>query len=68
MGLYREVSVEGGSGPLSLGKVLLRGSTSGVAIWGGDLSAVGSNCEETSWSECGIPTEGDKDEGKNSEG
>ena len=47
VGLYRVLATEGGGGSVRLEKVLSRGGTSGVAIWGGDLSAVGCNGEET---------------------
>ena len=47
VGSYREVATEGGGGSISFGKVLSCGGTSGVAIWVGDLDAVGANGEET---------------------
>ena len=68
MGTYREDSTEGGVRAGCLGKVLLRGDTGSVVIWGGDLGVVGANGAEAGGSSFWFPETGENFEGKNSEG
>ena len=64
MGPSREDATERGSRIGRLGKVLLRGDTGGVVVWGGDLIVVGANGAEARWSSCGVPETGDEVKGE----
>ena len=62
MGEFREVATAVGGGPDCLSKVLLRGGSSGVTIWGRYLGSDGIYSSKTRGIACGIPTTGDRAE------
>ena len=68
MGSVREVAAEDGGGSVHLGKVLPRGGTSGVDIWGRDLVAVACHVKTNLGCTCGFPMTGDREEGEKAKG
>ena len=61
MGLYKEVSMEGGGISVHIGKFLLRNGTSGVYILVIDMVDFVFNGKEILISSCGDSTAGDED-------
>ena len=55
MGAAWEVSTEVGGGDVRLGKVLLRVSSGGAVVWGGEMGDIGANGTEVRGSACGFP-------------
>ena len=64
VGPSKENATEGGCGAVHLGKVLSRGDTGGVFVWGEDLGVVGANGKEAVGSSCGVPEKGEEVEAK----
>ena len=64
MGETQEVAMEGGGGAVSIGKVLLRGSSGRAIVWGGDMGNFGANGAEVRGSSCGFTAAGHKEKVK----